>query len=847
MAIKVLKTSSTLTGSAGLYETIESHNFNARFLLSTGNYIATSTLRTISATFAHAANQTGIIFHVMNCTTGTLTVVLKEDGVQRTSDSFTLSTEVGDNFSGPHYFALSSYAVTTDVGKWTYEISCTSGTPQFLVTTGTTLWYLASTDYSSAIIQASDTLVLGNDVTMTFDSSFTLAATSGVYIMQCDGSKFEWENPPVASYTLTFSGSGTVWLASNCQFIVGTEALPIPVAQRAIIDATASNGYFIYGYWTSNGTTGYSMVLSLVGAEDTKIGARLSAEADSGQAHIITVENMGSDWAIGDHLSIIGKKTTNETTTYTISNISGTDITLNTNLNVAALKGAGVVNLDRKDECGVWFTGATATKTYLTEGYGFDHIKIIGAYLKSASPTANYYYVYPRNLLGYVTIRNVILDDNGYANHWLAIRNCDNATFDGIYIYSTSGANVGMFYINGNNNFIRNIFIKNMYGNSGSSLTGPAFSGTDNTISNIVVANTSASATQHSLYIDSVYGTITDIFNYHNCGLGLYCPSLTGSTIDGLDLSGATAYHLYLAGTTVACTIKNARLGMNAIATTAEIYAETNTVQNIIFSDADIGTSATIVSNISNAVTGSYIRFHNYDITANDHRSWYKYGYMVSTGDGLTDTTVHTSGTGKFALRYEPTSSTNNLTLSYDVPTGDISGDDYGVGIRCKINSATFWAGTHQLPRLTVSDDNGVLGYCQAAQTTDWQNLPVPFVTSAGAGKIILTLSARTDATGSNAYVYWDKWGGGNLVNGGMDLWSDALPLAPVWSFLMSANDMLEALTTVDYGTDSIGELLKSISSDVWEETRAGHVVAGTMGEAMTFMRKIIGWLRGVL
>lgn len=187
-----------------------------------------------------------------------------------------------------------------------------------------------------------------------------------------------------------------------------------------------------------------------------------------------------------------------------------------------------------------------------------------------------------------------------------------------------------------------------------------------------------------------------------------------------------------------------------------------------------------------------------------------KYG----TGDGLSDTTVHTSGTGKFGVRFEPLSSTDLLDWEFTCPTGNIQNKDMMVGVWVKINSATFYAGTHQLPRLTIDYDDGTTAYVQASQTTDWQFLPLPFTPTTTYGQIIITLSGMTDATSTNAYVYWDDFtvlypAGYKLDLGGMDLFADGYPVTPPIATVLSALDVWSAADTVDYGTDTMGNKLR--------------------------------------
>ena len=137
------------------------------------------------------------------------------------------------------------------------------------------------------------------------------------------------------------------------------------------------------------------------------------------------------------------------------------------------------------------------------------------------------------------------------------------------------------------------------------------------------------------------------------------------------------------------------------------------------------------------------------------------------------------------------------------------------VGVWCKINNAAYYGGTHQKPRLTINYDNGTVAYAEAVASTGWQFISVPFTPTTTYGQITATLSTMTDQTGSNAYVYFDDYSvllpaGVQLNLGSMDLWANALPVMPTIATNLSALDVLTASALVDYGADTIGELLKT-------------------------------------
>jgi hypothetical protein len=150
------------------------------------------------------------------------------------------------------------------------------------------------------------------------------------------------------------------------------------------------------------------------------------------------------------------------------------------------------------------------------------------------------------------------------------------------------------------------------------------------------------------------------------------------------------------------------------------------------------------------------------------------------------------------------------------------------VGVWCKIASATYYAGTHQLPRITVDYDNGTTAYTQAATSTDWQFLPLPFTPTTTYGQITVTLSARTDATTTDAYVYWDDFvtiypADTPLNTQTFDLFADALPVTPPLATVLSANDVWALATSTMTGAGTVGKMIVDIDTNVDDiETAVG-------------------------
>lgn len=139
------------------------------------------------------------------------------------------------------------------------------------------------------------------------------------------------------------------------------------------------------------------------------------------------------------------------------------------------------------------------------------------------------------------------------------------------------------------------------------------------------------------------------------------------------------------------------------------------------------------------------------------------------------------------------------------------------VAVWVKINSATYYAGTHQKPRLTVNYDNGTEAYSEASASTNWQQIFVTFTPTTTYGQITVSISGRTDATGSNAYFYVDDMtllypSNHSLDLGGLDNWANGLPVTPPIAIPLSAY---------------------SVSNAVWEELLASHTNSGTMGKKL--------------
>lgn len=834
MAVRILTTNGTWT--TGTWYEAEAYALDCA--TNTNAQDALNTERTRTVTFASAGNQQGIAL-MLYCSSptlaGTLTIKLQEQtapGVwtDRTTDVFISGTDYSPTYVwSMYYFPLTTYAVDTTADKWRYAVSNSSTYVSWSrSSTAGAYTYAVALDTDTAKPSNGDTIILGDDITYTVDADQTWSATSNRACVMCKGASITWANPPAASYTLTLNGA--ILRSYSGNITIGSEANPISAANKAVIDMSSATYAYMTDYWAGyfygNATDFY---VAIWGAESDDIRTKIAANAASGQADIVTEDDMSAIWSVGDNVTLYGKnKTGADTVTYTISNIVGTTITLSSNLDFQLLAEGAIVNLDERDNLGVWIKG-TAAGCYFNGAGGYhNYVDIVGCYMEN---------LYMLHYLNTVTTkaglgRSILLNRVGnavcaYYPVWYGTDTTYVGTYSNIHQYSNYAPYSASIYFVVYGATISNITAKNAYVSNG--FIG--FQGTSQIVSDVIGAGGLGSSGYGNIYIVGAGGTYSDI---HGFG-GAYTINLTScynATFEDCEAQSSGAYALYLNINVIGVKFTNCDFGGVAVSGTADIYAVSSYLTTAIFNNCAVGAKATYaLSNISNAVTGSYLKFQTFDETANDHRVWYPYGETISTGDGLTDTTVHTSGTGKFAIKLTPTSATGATLFDdweFDVPTGDIQNKTMTVAVWVKINNAAYYAGTHQLPRLNINYDDGTTAYAQAAETTDWQQLFVTFTPTTTYGQITVTISGKTDATTTSRDFYVDDFAvlypaGVTLDLGGLDNWADALPVTPPVAIPISAY---------------------TVSNAVWEELQSSHTTSGSMGslfkKALTFIKSLL-------
>lgn len=695
------------------------------------------------------------------------------------------------------YIAWSSaYAITADANK--YRICVFSTNANFFLS------YLNSptTSFGHAVVisgttsySANDNIYIKDDITLTVDQ--TITATS---IIQGSNATIDWDTTPSSSFTLTATD---LWFPAMARLQVGNSTDRIPYAQQAVLNITNIRNSF---EWNGMGAN----EIEIYGEIPAGIHSFVKTRAVSGQKVVEIDDDFSALWTAGDSLAIFAG--TSAGIRYdTVASVSGRNVTMTNNLATNHDVGYAVVNLTRATYYGVRFQ-----KSFTTNVNTWYKIKISGVKLDANfSLITNYASGLQYASAGYLAKIEPLLYDNisgallTVASSTQGLSGVTTSYYAGsvvsnIYNIQTTTTSPRLSISYPVSFTISNVFL-------GSYATVFTIVGTGHVLSNIHTTTTWGTSGYYNINSSALNAT-----TWTNCKFTSLWMGWTGAGNSWTNCSFDAAGGMYPNGSIVNDRFINCNFGQ--ITANTQDYYPFPYLNQMFFSNCKFSTVPVLESELSGQLAGSYFSADTYGATANDHRNWFPFGKIISTGDGLTDTTAHTSGTGKFAIRFEPLSSTNNLTWSFDVPTGNIQNKTMTVAIWCKINSATYYAGTHQLPRLTIDYDNGTTAYHQAGETTDWQLLFVTFTPTTTYGQITVTLSGKTDATTTNAYIYFDDWTVAYppsvaLDLGGMDNWASALPVVPPIAIPVSAGtvaqNVWQQLSTTSWGTNTMGEKVK--------------------------------------
>lgn len=841
MALIVTNGNVGLSTVNGFYKTAARNSWTVGTLVAVTNVAATGTK--IAFTPDDTGNALGASIWICAAvgvpTDRSITVDLEKNitGTWTVQDTKTLTATEISNFATakagewhvPFTFTTGTTALTTASSTWRLNIYGSGGTTGnwYLETSDTTnysfsVWTNTATSFASGdavLVKYPDILTL--DATTTMGPLFSTGATTRAVALITTRST-DLVNQPycviadtTASRTVTIDGF--ILMCTHGGISLGTATSAPTYANQFILSMAAPSGGGTAGGIRCGAGAALSLgaYLRVFGEVPTHQRTTLASDAASGQAHIIVSDDVGagavSPWAIGDTI-YVGKRDASGITDVaarTISNISGTDITLSSNLTQKALAGATVV---RTNKYGVKITNASASNTIFLQqpnGWTYKGVqldKVIGQGL--AAPIAT-------SQETTATVNQYLIEDCSCVAFGTSSTN--NPLFSGV------GSNQSGWKVN-RVNFVGQAQLYNTPFTAG--VTGP-ITFTNNrilggSIASVVQQNFKAGYLGVIDMEDNSFENVNSSVTAYMCGVGSIYKNNTwygcsggcfavDTLINPVEISGnkadRCAYYLSLNATTFGARETNPLLGTITANTTDVSFAVGAYIQYEMFSPS--GSPAVTVTNLPYTINGTRFTITDYNDTLTDDRNWLTYGYINRTNAALADTTVHTAGGS--AVRFQSTSSTNRLEWAQIVPTGDISTKTMVVAVWCKLNNANYWAGTNQMPRLTVNYDNGTLAYAEAAQTTAWQLLFVPIIPTTAYGQITVTLSTMTDATSTDAYVYFDDYSilypaGVQLNLGAIDLWAGGLPITPTIATNLSAMDVWTVPISVLTGSGTIGE-----------------------------------------
>jgi hypothetical protein len=856
MAVAISNGNVNING-AGAFD--EAENYNLGMFSTT--VLALSSTRTIAFTPGTARNSKGVILclrasasTVDRSAVATLQENVASVWTDRSSATLTaaqIKNSVTNSLTGDWivYFNYADYAVTAAASTWRFSISQTGGSTgnwSLKTSDATNPFYIEVPDKAYTFVN-DDCLIVKPGDQVTINASFSIKGvlgtgdtvngiaaiigkSSAAITTTSANEGLVWENPPASSYTMTVDG--LVVLGAHSGFRRGTSAARIPFAQQSII--SWSNRTVGTAFSCFCGTSGTGSVLSDRGASLFNYGeipgvrkVTLNGNHAIG-ATALTVNETPTGWANTNRLYVGMQKTAGvgSATLHTISSIVGTTINLGSALATAVRNSGGyVVNLDA--------------------GYGCKEISnTTNRALNNIENPSNL--VYDGCLIEQARIRMAWTPDTSVVPLDDAA-NMSALTFSNSLYYTTGGASFYPFIsasVIQSKGITADAFyaISGTLFNSGSinnaGVSGPgtitncymagANSGHQATLANQTFdSNIIENSSSVGFFLLGANATITNNNLWGNLTAGI----LTGTSFIAPASLGGNVYNQ----NTVAIQIdSNANLGDtvdtnsvfgNIVANTTDVTMTSGLYIKWVFL-SPTGAVNVSTSNLLNTIDGTHIGIADYNDTSNDDRNWLTNGYIVRTGDSLSDTTVW-NGTafaaatsGQFGMRFQPTSGTGLLKWRQNYPTGNIQNMTMQVTCRLKINNAAFYAGTHTKPTLRVKYDNTTETTAVATGTTSAQQLQVTFTPLTTYGQITITFEMATDATGTNAYVYLGEMVP-NLPDGvavnttDLSKWANAMPVVPSLATIRNPTSLWDEPTSIHTIDGSFGDLISDIESSV--------------------------------
>lgn len=775
-----------------------------------GDYDALNTTRYLAFTPSENGTMEGAMIAIRNASdTGTnyVTVTLQEDSGGGFADVVGATcTLTLAQMSPTHNYTLRGMpmwvyftfttpkAITAVAARWRLKVLSDSASVGWV-----------KTPYAAAIVlqetgtfTSGDELFFCNEQTFTVDSDLTTA--------QCVlGVNTHIHCPSTVASSCTWGGT-VLYFSKDCRISAGEDDTHrVPYAKKYTI--AYQNWLFGEGYSASQ-----NYEIELWGEKPTSILTYLDGNVAASQATITVDDDMSAIWIPTDEIVVAGSaKMDDGAEVKTIGSISGKSIVATSNYSQIHYSDWFVVNKTRAKKCGIEISSWNVDK--VPAYTSFVVISVSGVYLSSAGKYmrlrtgAGNAYDYPRIKPRYF---DMVVSDTGAQMGFSDINIGGTYLNGGVYKHQyqlgTATQKAGWLWVEGMiSGTVEDIY---SYGKS-TGIMGPCVTcyATNSTLNRI--QGSGGYITSYTQMVLGLINCTVKNVKLSSTGQSMFFGTATiNTTVEDSTIDGSGYYGVSFSNTTIGTKFKNCSFGQDKASTIADIQIAEGYFAQVVFEDCKFTNSKEFYGRAT-SVAGSYLRSHNHEQVTDNHWCYEYNGNMTSCGTGLTDTTCHTAG--GLALRFEPTSSTIPLKWEFSIPTGNIQNKTMMVGIWCKINSATYYSGTHQLPRLTIDYDNGTVAYAQATATTDWQFLALPFTPTSTYGQISVTVSAKTDATATDAYVYFDDFktlfpAETPLNTQPLDLWANGLPVTPPLATVLSANDVWSASSTTDYGDSTMGK-----------------------------------------
>lgn len=711
--------------------------------------------------------------------------------------------------------------VDTTANKWridAFSVGWTAGTPQLWY--GTNVWTFPHFAYCDNQVSLADWDIAIIAHPCNIDKSFTTGGVLGTSEtlygfagMVCfnptatskDDVWYLTCNSPAAPYTRTLKGTivcnGRAWanLGSLTSRIPAANQLKIVFDTPLIWTALP----WFRGFFGKSSTSYYSTGRSnirIFGEYPTTIGTYLAADAELLQNKITVAWDI-SWWAINDEISIWRQNVIGlwEYKKYVIQSISGQEITLTTNITTGKrFAGGMVINLTQSN---FWVvlenknTTATGFSCMNPNALVLDWVFSLGVGYPSSGSVARYY-----------RDDSDVFLDNGFRNmsvEW-------NSTTNYVFAWATSRIpRTNMDFTNW-----RGYRMQPNYPSSTAWVSNASYKCWYLKFRNVNTMNSYAGYAW-------IYQELWDVDWFQNdnvrASYGMVMSWRSWTIIKNVKVNGCATYWVYMDLNALNSTYQNITINQS---TTGFWHASTavsigNTFDNITiwnlvactndylfqwYFDWVIKNSSGFIKplawyeNLNDTVPWTMRKFVNKEDSALNDVVWSTYGNFQRCWIGLTDTTVY--WTDSYSIRFEPI--WWKLEWCVDSPTGDIQWDSLIISVQCKINSANYYAGVYELPQLIATYDDWTVLPCTAAQVLDWQKLFIPLQTATASPLVKICLTAETDATGSDAYVYFWHFDWGIPTPRNLDNWADALPILDIGFLTTSAAAVKDAVWNAD-------------------------------------------------